>query len=220
MTELKHSSNGKYSIPVDEGFFQIISPENSACKITWIFRLNLKKNSKYELCKKKLELNGAIIVGSVCIENGDNNHELAKFDSFYLPAGDSIKVVAREDCSIFIGGSIYENKGIFFTRKYDLKLPLADIHQVHGEESYRREVFMTVAEQDQASRLISGITIGEQGQWTSWPPHQHTKDIEEVYCFFDIPKPETAFHFSSREPKIFEFVHAVSSGDCVIIPEG
>lgn len=45
-------------------------------------------------------------------------------------------------------------------------------------------------------------------------------NLEEVYCFFDIPKLESAFHFSSRKPGIFEFVHAVSTGDCVIIPEG
>ena len=51
----------------------------------------------------------------------------------------------------------------FFTRKYDLSLPLGDIHQIHGTPPYKREVFMTVAQQDKASRLICGITIGEPG---------------------------------------------------------
>ena len=79
---------------------------------------------------------------------------------------------------------------------------------------------MTVAQQDEASRLICGITIGDEGKWTSWPPHQHTKDLEEVYCFFDIPKPQTAFQFLSRTPGEFEYIHPVSTGDCVIVPEG
>jgi 5-deoxy-glucuronate isomerase len=75
--------------------------------------------------------------------------------------------------------------------KYDLSLPLGDIHQIHGEAPYKREVFMTVAQQDEG--LICGITIGDEGKWTSWPPHQHTNDLEEIYCFFNIPQPKTAF---------------------------
>jgi 5-deoxy-glucuronate isomerase len=79
---------------------------------------------------------------------------------------------------------------------------------------------MTVGQTDEASRLICGITSGDEGMWTSWPPHQHTKDLEEVYCYFDIPKPKFALHLSSRESGKVEFVHPVSTGDCVIIPEG
>jgi 5-deoxy-glucuronate isomerase len=56
--------------------------------------------------------------------------------------------------------------------------------------------------------------------WTSWPPHQHTEDLEEVYCYFDLPTPRFALHLSSRTPGIIEAVHPVSTGDFVIIPEG
>ena len=79
---------------------------------------------------------------------------------------------------------------------------------------------MTIAQQDKASRLICGITCGDPGMWTSWPPHQHTKDLEEIYCYFDIPKPASAFHFASRVDGKFEFIHPVSSGDCIAVPEG
>ncbi|MFW6327034.1 MAG: 5-deoxy-glucuronate isomerase, partial [Bacteroidota bacterium] len=54
----------------------------------------------------------------------------------------------------------------------------------------------------------------------SWPPHQHTKDLEEVYCYFDIPKPRFALHLASRKPGEVEAVHPVSTGDCVVVPEG
>jgi 5-deoxy-glucuronate isomerase len=56
--------------------------------------------------------------------------------------------------------------------------------------------------------------------WTSWPPHQHTKDLEEVYCYFDIPLPNKAFHFASRKAGEFEVIHPVSTGDCILVPEG
>lgn len=220
MNELQNPESWKYPSPTDEGFHEIITPENSACKITWIYRLNLLKDSEYLLCNNNLELNGTLIHGSVKIEKDLQVTELDKFDSFYLPAKETVKIKALADCSIFIGGSIYEGKGKFFIRKYDLSLPLDNIHQVHGKIPYKREVFLTLAPQDEGSRLICGITFGDQGAWTSWPPHQHTTDLEEVYCYFDIPKPQSAFHFSSRKDGEFEYIHPVSTGDCIIIPEG
>jgi 5-deoxy-glucuronate isomerase len=220
MKDLNHPKNWKYSSPGEEGFFEIVTPENSACKITWVFRLNLNKDSEYELSHQKLELNGVVVKGKINVEHSGEMFELNKFDSFYLPANKSVIITANTNCSLFIGGSLYENKGSFFIRKYDLSLPTGDIHQIHGKQPYRREVFMTVAQQDEASRLICGITVGDEGKWTSWPPHQHTNDLEEVYCYFDIPTPHTAFHFASRKPGVFEHVHPVSTGDNVIVPEG
>jgi 5-deoxy-glucuronate isomerase len=79
---------------------------------------------------------------------------------------------------------------------------------------------MTINQETPGSRLICGITESEDGKWTSWPPHQHTKDLEEVYCYFDIPKPAFALHLASRKPGEVEAVHPVSDGDCVIVPEG
>ncbi len=220
MQNRDHPANWKFTSPENEGFFQVISPVYSICKITWIFRLNLKKGNSYHLVDNKLELNGVIIRGKAVIIYNGNETDLQKFDSFYLPAEHELMIQAIEDCSIFIGGSLYEGKGSFFTRKHDLSLPIGEIHQIHGKPPYRREVFMTLAQQDAGSRLICGITTGDPGAWTSWPPHQHTKDLEEVYCYFDIPKPRSAFHFASRNNGEFEFIHPVSTGDCVIIPEG
>jgi 5-deoxy-glucuronate isomerase len=220
MKPLDHPSNWKYASPEQEGLHAVITPENSACSITRIYRLNLSANAAYRLEREGLELNGVVIKGSARISHEKGSADLDKLDSFYLPAKEYLSITAETDCTLFFGGSICEGKGRFFTRKYDLSLPLGDIHQVHGKPPYRREVFMTLAQQDAGSRLICGITRGDPGQWTSWPPHQHSRDLEEVYCYFDIPGPASAFHFSSRRPGEFEHVHQVSSGDCVIIPEG
>lgn len=220
MDNYSHPSQWKYKSEEEEGFHSVISPDNSACLITWIYRLNLAKGNSYTLGDKNLELNALIFKGSIKVTHNSEVISLKKLDSFYLPADDFVEIIAVEDCSIYIGGSISGGKGKYFTRIFDLSLPLGDIHQIHGIPPYRREVFMTVAEQDEGSRLICGITMGDPGLWTSWPPHQHSRDLEEVYCYFDIPKPASAFHFSSRKAGQFEFIHPVSTGDCVIIPEG
>lgn len=79
---------------------------------------------------------------------------------------------------------------------------------------------MTLNQETPASRMINGLTWGAPGMWTSWPPHQHSADLEEVYCYFDLAPPEFALHLSSRSPGVIEAVHPVSTGDFVIIPEG
>jgi 5-deoxy-D-glucuronate isomerase len=48
---------------------------------------------------------------------------------------------------------------------------------------------MTVNPEAPASRLIAGWTFGRPGGRTSWPPHQHEQDLEEVYAYFDMPPP-------------------------------
>jgi 5-deoxy-glucuronate isomerase len=219
MAEMK-KLNWKYSSPEKQGFHRVISPENSDCKTTWGFRLNLDAGDEYLLQDDLLELNGAIISGAASLQFEGESHMLSARDAFYLPGKHQIKILAINDLTIFMGGAPCEGKGKFLVRKYDLTLPLGNIHQIHGKPPFQREVFMTISQEDSGSRLICGITEGEPGQWTSWPPHQHSNDLEEIYCYFDIPKPKFALHLSSRFPGEIEEIYPVSTGDFVIVPEG
>ena len=96
------------------------------------------------------------------------------------------------------------------------------MHQIHGEGAGRREVMFTLAPTDKASRLICGLTWGGEGTWTSWPPHQHEKYLEEVYCYFDMPKPKFGFHISYKNSGDVDdmVVHTVYSGTMVQAPYG
>jgi 5-deoxy-glucuronate isomerase len=212
--------NWKFKSPASPGLHAVVSPENSSCRTTWGFRLNLEKGIEFRLSDEKLELNGALISGKAQITFESFEYTLEERDSFYLPSMSTLVIKAQTNLVIFLGGAPCEGKGSFFVRKYDLTLPLGSIHQIHGKPPYQREVFMTITQEDPGSRLICGITEGEPGAWTSWPPHQHSKDLEEIYCYFDIPKPKFALHLSSRIPGEIEEVYAVSTGDFVIVPEG
>jgi len=212
--------NWKFRSPDSQGFHVVVSPENSDCRTTWGFRLNLAEWTKYQLSDENLELNGVVISGQAQIYIDGKKYLLCDRDSFYLPAKHQVSIQAQCNLMMYFGGAPFEGKGDFFVRKYDLALPPGNIHQIHGKPPYQREVFMTLNQEDKGSRLICGITEGEPGQWTSWPPHQHSKDLEEIYCYFDIPKPKFALHLSSRYPGEIEEVYTVSTGDFVIVPEG
>ena len=63
---------------------------------------------------------------------------------------------------------------------------------------------------------------GGEGAWTSWPPHQHEKDLEEVYCYFGMPLPHFGFHISYLKSGEVEDIvtHTVHSGTMVEAPVG
>ena len=215
-----HPREWKYPSPTEPGLHTVVSPENSVCKVTWAFRLNLPEGESYELSEDSLELNAVVISGEIRVGGSTIDTALRKRDSFYLPAGKTVVIRAKKEAVLFIGGGPYEGVGEFFLRPFDGEMPLGEIHQIHGEPPYEREVFMTLNQETPASRMINGLTWGAPGMWTSWPPHQHSADLEEVYCYFDLAPPEFALHLSSRSPGVIEAVHPVSTGDFVIIPEG
>lgn len=113
--------------------------------------------------------------------NADLPKTMKRFDSFYIPADTEVVITASTDCIFYIGGAQCEGIGKTSFRAYDEKLPIGDIHQIHGNGAGQREVMFTLDPATPASRLICGLTWSGDGGWTSWPPHQHEKDLEEVY---------------------------------------
>ena len=206
--------------PDAPGFHTVVSPADGACRVTSLFRLNLPAGETHVLRDLDLELSGAVVAGSLELTVEGETRPLGRLDSFYLPGATAAEVRATSDLVLYLGGGPYEGEGRFFVRRFDLGLPIGAVHQVHGAPPYRRTVFMTLDQDTPASRLITGITLGDPGGWTSWPPHQHERDLEEAYFYFDIPPPQFALHLSYREPGRLEAVHPVSSGSAVLIPRG
>lgn len=209
--------------PETPGFHKVITPDTCDCKEAQIFRLNLKQGESYVLESGQLEMHPALVCGSAQLsDNAVLNQSMVKLDSFYMPGGCSVKITAIEDCIFYIGAAKCEGHGETIFRKYDAALPIGDIHQIHGEGRGRREVMFTLAPADKASRLLCGFTWGGDGSWTSWPPHQHEKDLEEVYCYFDMPAPKFGLHLSYLKSGEAEDIVAqpVQSGTMVQAPCG
>lgn len=223
MTNHKDLREWRVQSSEEIGFHEVITPKKSACKETQIFRLNLLKGTSYQLESGKLEIHPVLISGKAELSEHDVlNQKMERFDSFYIPGNNSIKITALEDCIFYIAGAVDEGYGKPLFRKYDSTLPVGDIHQIHGEGSGRREVMFTLSPDDAASRLICGLTWSGDGTWTSWPPHQHEKYLEEVYCYFDMPKPKFGFHISYLKSGDVDnmVVHTVYSGIMVQAPAG
>lgn len=212
----------KISSSDHEGLHKCIQPGVQDCKVAHIYRLNLKAGDTTILESGELEMNPVLIKGRAEVSGGVFCEKMETLDSFYITGGMSVEIKATEDCVFYIGGAVCEGFGKPFFRRFDKSLPLGEIHQIHGHGAGRREVFFTLNPEMESSRLLCGLTWGADGAWTSWPPHQHEKDLEEVYCYFDMDEPQFGFHISYLKSGDVEDIvaHVVRSGSMVLAPQG
>jgi 5-deoxy-glucuronate isomerase len=104
-----------------------------------------------------------------------------------------VEITSLEDSFFYIAGAPYENIGEVSFRKYDPTLPIGDVHQIHGEGVGRREVMCHPCPQDPRFQADLRPDMGRQRRMDKLAAHQHEKDLEEVYCYFDMPPPNSAF---------------------------
>ena len=208
--------------PEEYGFHKVIVPGREDCQVAVMYRLNLAAGQRYELKPGGEEMNGVCIKGAAGLELAGHQYHCGRLDSFYTAGGNSVAIEAEADCVFYIGASVDEGYGTPFFRAFNLHLPLGEIHQIHGKGVGQREVFMTLNQEIQASRLIAGLTWGGNGAWTSWPPHQHEADLEEIYCYFDMDEPHFGLHLSYTAPGDVDNIvaHPVKSGSMVLAPRG
>ena len=61
-----------------------------------------------------------------------------------------------------------------------------------------RELNILLGKNIEAGRIMAGVTFSRPGNWTSWPPHEHAGLAEEAYLYIDMPRPRSAFSWSTR----------------------
>lgn len=94
-------------------------------------------------------------------------------------------------------------------------------HKVFGsaETASLRDVYMFIDDKFPASRLLMGMCEGSTGGWTSWPPHEHANDREELYVYFDLGNAFSmqAIYEDLEHPLFCGFVR---EGDLIAVPKG
>jgi 5-deoxy-glucuronate isomerase len=89
-----------------------------------------------------------------------------------------------------------------------------------GGPSSTRHLNIVLGKNIQAGRIVAGFTSSEPGHWTSWPPHEHTKLLEEAYAYYDMPAPAFGIQMVYGDTQRPELVQVVHDGDLVLMPSG
>jgi 5-deoxy-glucuronate isomerase len=200
----------------------VITPDNSAFQFLSVARIVLDKDTPTARGQNTdaettlLCLHGK---GAVSVEG--KSFELSRFDGLYITRGaeftfttdDSFDVVESSCPTAKVHPTRYVN--------FENEVKGNDSLTLHvGAEPYYRDIHKVIAENVEGSRLLMGVTMSKPGNWTSWPPHEHAETREELYLFFDIPKPGFGTQYIYSNLKGPEFVVPVYEDDAVTIIKG
>ena len=199
-----------------------ITPENSEFKAISAGRIILDRSTpKASGRNEGRETTLLCLHGKGRVNVGSKEFELNRFDGIYIGKGEAFEV-STDDFIDIVEGSAPTSKTWpthFVSYERDVKDSDSLTLQV-GSEPYYRDIHKVLAENVDGSRLLMGVTMSKPGNWTSWPPHEHAVTREELYLFFDMPRPGfgTQFIYSNLDDP--EFVQPVYEDDAVTIVEG
>ena len=158
-------------------------------------------------------------VGVVIIEG--ERYEISRFDGLYISRGVPFEVTT--DTSVDIVEASCPTEKTHPVRYVNFQNEVKESESLTlrvGAEPYYRDIHKVIAENVEGSRILMGVTMSKLGNWTSWPPHEHAATREELYLFFDIPKPGFGTQFIYTDPEHPEFVQPVYEDDAVTIVKG
>jgi 5-deoxy-glucuronate isomerase len=161
-----------------------------------------------------------VLSGEGTVKVDEKEVLLGQYDAIYIPRDSSVEVKTKAGVDIAEFSADVENR-------YPLQVVrFAEISKDPGLKfgtggpGCTRQLHMLLAKNIEAGRLIAGFTYSDAGNWTSWPPHEHAKTLEELYVYFDMPEPAFGIQLVYNNTHEPELVTVVRDGDAVLMPSG
>jgi len=198
-----------------------VTPANSTMRHLSYGRIILNSSKPQVSFSNGEQETGLICLsGNGVVKTGGKDFELGQFDAIYISRDSTIEVSTKS--SVDFAEFSADVKG-----KYPLKIVrYAEVSRdpamkfAAGSPGSRRELNVLIANNVEAGRLLAGFTFSEPGNWTSWPPHEHAKMLEEMYVYFDMPEPAYGLQLVYNDTQYPELVIPVRDGDAVLMPSG
>jgi 5-deoxy-glucuronate isomerase len=167
------------------------------------------------------ELGLVCVGGKGSIRVDGQTFSLGKYDALYLPRDSRCTVTSSESFDVAeMAAPATKRYPVQFIR-FEEVLNNPKLVNKAGFEPYARTIHTLIGEANvQAARLLAGVTMSKDGNWTSWPPHDHTKEKEEIYLYTDMPAPNFSLHLNYTDYREMEMVVPVWDGDAVAIKKG
>jgi 5-deoxy-glucuronate isomerase len=213
-----------------------VSPTNSAMQHLHYGRIRLQARQADAGQRRVAFETGARETGLLCMQGGcrvrvartgtdaadtpPRDIDLSLHDAVYLPRGSFVEISTDAEVDLVeCAAEVTGDYPLQIIRYADVaKTPSLKFST--GGEASRRDLNIVIGSNVQAGRIVAGFTRSAPGNWTSWPPHEHTAILEEVYVYFDMPAPAFGIQLVYAGPEGPEFAQIVRDGDAVLMPAG
>jgi len=213
------------------GKSEIMTKENSSCKLMEIDMVKLSDGQKKSYSAKDTEF-GILIFGGKCnVEGKDFSFtNIGKRENVFDGAATSVYVPGNTDFTITGVGEV--SMAVVKSPAEKMFKPVLInpedvIIKDMGKPGWERQAHFILDERVEANIIYIGEAYVKGGQWASYPPHKHDDDnmpteaaTEEVY-YYEFKK-DTGFGIQrvyTMEGDIDE-TYTVKSGDLVEMPRG
>jgi 5-deoxy-glucuronate isomerase len=198
-----------------------VSPENSRMRHLSYGRIILNSTRKHVRFGTGERETGLIcLAGEADISSPAGSSHLSRYDAIYFPRDSKIEIHTETSADFAeFSADVTGRYPVHVVRHEDVvKDP--GLHFSTGGTGCRRQVNLMLAKNIEAGRLLAGFTHSEDGNWTSWPPHEHAKLAEEMYVYFDMPFPAYGIQLVYADKGEPEVATVVRDGDAVLMPRG
>jgi 5-deoxy-glucuronate isomerase len=146
--------------------------------------------------------------------------ELNQYDAVYVPRGSAVEVSTAAEVDLVEVAAEVSGQYPLQVIRYAEVAQTPSLKFTTGNEGSRRDLNIVIGSNVQAGRIVAGFTRSAPGNWTSWPPHEHSAILEEAYVYFDMPAPAFGVQLVYSDPERPEFARIVRDGDAVLMPAG
>jgi 5-deoxy-glucuronate isomerase len=199
-----------------------VSPDNSTMRHLSYGRIILRSNNKRTdaFSTRDHETGLICLSGETKVIVDGQVNSLTRYDSIYIPRDSTVEVTTDYSVDLAeFSAPVSKRYPATLVRYSDVKNN-AGLNFNTGGPGSSRHVNLLLAKNIAAGRLVAGFTQSEPGNWTSWPPHEHAKMLEEMYVYFDMPDPAFGIQLVYDDTKYPELVTVVRDGDAVLMPSG
>ncbi|HUR97351.1 MAG TPA: 5-deoxy-glucuronate isomerase [Pyrinomonadaceae bacterium] len=158
--------------------------------------------------------------GSAKIVTGADSFKLNRYDAIYIPRDSSVKVSTDGGCDLAeLAAPVEKQYPLQYVSFADVRNDPA-LHFMAGKPPIERDLNILLGKNVEAGRIMAGVTFSSDGNWTSFPPHEHHDMLEEAYLYIDMPAPQWGIQMVYTNLDEPELVEIVREGDVVLMPQG
>jgi len=205
-----------------QGRSRIIHQYNTGLEFLRYGRIIMGKGGgRLDVDSQDEEIGLICLGGNGTVEVGGEKYTMGKYDALYLPRESRFAVACTGAFDLAEIAAPASKKYLVQFVRFEEVLKNPKLMKQAGFVPYERTLHTLIGEENvQAARLLAGVTFSKDGNWTSWPPHDHSEAKEEIYLYLDMPGPNFGIHLNYTDFRDMEMVVPVWEGDAVAIKKG
>lgn len=205
----------------EKGRTMQLTPQNSASRNLSYGRIRIDAGEpSIEFSTAAHETGLICLKGEARISVGTEKFTLKQYDALYIPRDSQVGVSTEQGCDLAeLSAPVDRVYPLQFVAFEDVRKDPA-LHFVAGKPPTERDLNILIGKNVEAGRIMAGVTFSSDGNWTSFPPHEHQEMLEEAYLYIDMPAPQWGIQMVYTNADDPELIQVVREGDVVVMPKG